>query len=93
MSPGNVCHRGTNNLTRKYVGPTVLRGLSLRKVSLSSIPQQQVARERYLQRQVAGESPEISLGNVVNVVVNPVLILQYFPHVLENHGKDHAPSS
>ncbi|GJW40595.1 hypothetical protein Tco_0066440 [Tanacetum coccineum] len=24
---------------------------------------------------------------------NPILILQYFPHVFENHGKAHAPPS
>nr|GEW94915.1 hypothetical protein [Tanacetum cinerariifolium] len=56
MSPGNMCHHGTNNLTGKYVRPTV------------------------------------SVGIIVEEV-NPVLILQYFPHVLENHGKAHAPST
>ncbi|GKF56450.1 cytochrome P450 [Tanacetum coccineum] len=34
------------------------------------IPQRHVARETYPQRQVARESPEMSLGIVVNVVVN-----------------------
>nr|GEW90933.1 hypothetical protein [Tanacetum cinerariifolium] len=116
MSSGNMCHRGTNYLTEKYVGHIVSLGivawegipvehfptnipqrqvaresggcgdddesaddqddededgdgdrLSLGKVSLSSIPQQQVTRERYPQRQVAGESPKMSLENVVNV--------------------------
>nr|GFC31006.1 hypothetical protein [Tanacetum cinerariifolium] len=27
MSPGNICHRGTNYLTEKYVGPTVSLGI------------------------------------------------------------------
>nr|GEX94839.1 hypothetical protein [Tanacetum cinerariifolium] len=35
MSPGNMCHRGTDFLTGKYVGPTV----SLGKESLASVPQ------------------------------------------------------
>ncbi|GKA89263.1 FAR1-related sequence 5-like protein [Tanacetum coccineum] len=34
MSPGNMCHGGTNLLTEKYVGPT----LSLGNVSLASVP-------------------------------------------------------
>nr|GEX04509.1 hypothetical protein [Tanacetum cinerariifolium] len=39
-------------------------GLPLGKVSLSSIPQRQVAGETFPLRQVPGESPEMSLGNV-----------------------------
>nr|GEV50637.1 hypothetical protein [Tanacetum cinerariifolium] len=35
MSPGNMCHRGTDFLTEKYVRPTV----SLGKESLASVPQ------------------------------------------------------
>nr|GEY94723.1 hypothetical protein [Tanacetum cinerariifolium] len=68
MSPGNIYHRGTNYLTEKICGTHSFAGdcrwgmQSLGKVSLSSIPQ----------RQVAGESPEMSLGNVVNVVVSTV---------------------
>ncbi|GKE08665.1 hypothetical protein Tco_1412216, partial [Tanacetum coccineum] len=27
MSPGNMCHGGTNYLTEKYVGPTVSLGI------------------------------------------------------------------
>ncbi|GJW74556.1 hypothetical protein Tco_0133926 [Tanacetum coccineum] len=27
MSPGNMCHRGTNFLTEKYVGPTFRFGI------------------------------------------------------------------
>nr|GEW64180.1 hypothetical protein [Tanacetum cinerariifolium] len=86
MSPGNTCHRSTNYLTEKYVGPTV----SLRIVIGEGIPvehspanilQRQVARERYPQRQVAGESPEMSLGNVVNVVVN---ICKRYRKILNN---------
>nr|GEU35067.1 F-box domain, leucine-rich repeat domain, L domain-like protein [Tanacetum cinerariifolium] len=34
MSPGNICHRGTNFSTGKYVGPTV----SLGKESFASVP-------------------------------------------------------
>nr|GEV46960.1 hypothetical protein [Tanacetum cinerariifolium] len=74
MSPGNICHRDTNYLTEKYVGPTV----SLGKVSLSSIPQRQVARERFSQRLVAEKSPEISLKNVFNVVVGVHVLLISF---------------
>ncbi|GKE49322.1 hypothetical protein Tco_1480580, partial [Tanacetum coccineum] len=37
--------------------------------SPTNIPQRQVAREGYPQRQVARESLEMSLGNMVNVVV------------------------
>ncbi|GKD58040.1 hypothetical protein Tco_1295549 [Tanacetum coccineum] len=74
MSPGNMCHRGTNYLTENNVGPTVSLGIVTRERiprehSLAKIPQRQVARERYPQRQVARESPKMSLGNVVNVVV------------------------
>nr|GFB23219.1 phosphomevalonate kinase, peroxisomal-like [Tanacetum cinerariifolium] len=69
MSPGNICHRGTNYLIEKYVGPTV----SLEIVAGEGIPvehspvkisQRQVAGETFLQRQVAGESPKLSLENV-----------------------------
>ncbi|GJZ44331.1 hypothetical protein Tco_0591586 [Tanacetum coccineum] len=35
ISPGNMCHGGTNYLTEKYVGPT----LSLGNVSIASVPQ------------------------------------------------------
>ncbi|GJW47729.1 hypothetical protein Tco_0079375 [Tanacetum coccineum] len=74
MLSGNMCHRGTNYLTEKYVGPTVSLGIVAGERipgehSPTMIPQRQVARERYPQRQVARESPEMSLGNVVNVVV------------------------
>ncbi|GJZ29205.1 hypothetical protein Tco_0853658 [Tanacetum coccineum] len=34
MSPGNICHGGTNYLTEKYVGPT----LSLEIVAGERIP-------------------------------------------------------
>nr|GEX89731.1 two-component response regulator ARR12-like [Tanacetum cinerariifolium] len=45
--------------------------------SPANISQRQVARERFPQRLVAGESPEMSLRNVVNVAVtyiNPVFV-------------------
>ncbi|GKB79552.1 hypothetical protein Tco_0946447 [Tanacetum coccineum] len=74
MSPGNMCHRGTNFLTEKYVGLTVSLGIVVGEripveFSSTNIPQRQVARERYPQRQVAKESLEMSMGIVVNVVV------------------------
>nr|GEZ93744.1 F-box domain, leucine-rich repeat domain, L domain-like protein [Tanacetum cinerariifolium] len=42
MSPGNMCRRGTNFLTGKYVGPTV----SLGKESLASIPQRTFSSDK-----------------------------------------------
>nr|GEX77781.1 hypothetical protein [Tanacetum cinerariifolium] len=74
MSPGNMCHRGTNFLTGKYVGPTVSLGIVAEdgipcERSPANIPWRQVAGETYPQRQVAGKSPELSLGNRLNVVV------------------------
>nr|GEX89921.1 ribonuclease H-like domain-containing protein [Tanacetum cinerariifolium] len=52
MSPGNMCHGGTNYLTEKYVGPTVSLGIVTEERIPSerfptNIPQRQVARERY----------------------------------------------
>ncbi|GKB67920.1 ALP1-like protein [Tanacetum coccineum] len=75
MSPGNMCHGGTNYLTKKYVGPTLSLGIVVgeripSERSPANIPQRQVARERYPQRQVARETPKMSLGIAVNVVVN-----------------------
>nr|GEX70550.1 hypothetical protein [Tanacetum cinerariifolium] len=51
MSPGNMCHGGTNYLTEKYVGPTVSLGIFAgeripSEGSLPNIPQRQVARKR-----------------------------------------------
>ncbi|GJX25296.1 hypothetical protein Tco_0231592 [Tanacetum coccineum] len=75
MLPGNMCHGDTNYLTEKYVGPTLLLRIVageriLSERSPATIPQRQVARERYPQRQVvAGESPKMSPGIAVNVVV------------------------
>ncbi|GKD13964.1 hypothetical protein Tco_1198371, partial [Tanacetum coccineum] len=37
---GIYCHRGTNSLTKKYVGPTFRWGLSLGNVLPSSLPHQ-----------------------------------------------------
>nr|GEU62924.1 serine-threonine/tyrosine-protein kinase catalytic domain-containing protein [Tanacetum cinerariifolium] len=74
MSPGNMCHRGTNFLSGKYVGPTVSlgivagEGIPCERFPANN-PRRQVAGETYPQRQVAGESPELSLGNGLNVVV------------------------
>nr|GEU48922.1 hypothetical protein [Tanacetum cinerariifolium] len=69
MSPENMCHRDTNYLTENCVGPTISLGIVAVEHSPTNIPQRQVARERYPQRHVAGESLEMSLGNVVNFVV------------------------
>nr|GEY75749.1 oligopeptide transporter 4-like [Tanacetum cinerariifolium] len=71
MSSGNMCHRGTNFLTGKYVGPTVLLGIVAGEGipcerSPANIPRRQVTGETYPQRHVAGESPELSLGNGLN---------------------------
>nr|GFA97044.1 RING/U-box superfamily protein [Tanacetum cinerariifolium] len=78
MSPGNICHRGTEYLTEKYVGPTFSLGIVTGEGipvehSPANIPQRQVTGETFLRRQVAGGIPEMSLGNVVNVVVNLIL--------------------
>ncbi|GKA60533.1 ALP1-like protein [Tanacetum coccineum] len=82
MSSGNMCHRGTNILTENYVGPTVLLGIVAGEripveLSPSNIPQRHVARERYPQRQVARESPELSLGIVVNVCTSAIRKIAY----------------
>ncbi|GJS83550.1 hypothetical protein Tco_0750091 [Tanacetum coccineum] len=74
MSPGNMCHGGINYLTEKYVGPTVSLGIVAgeripSERSPATIPQRQVTREWYPHRQVARESPKMSMGNVGNVVV------------------------
>nr|GEX57581.1 hypothetical protein [Tanacetum cinerariifolium] len=45
MSPGNICHRGTNYLTEKFVGPTVsLRIVAVEDVSGSLFPLVENAR-------------------------------------------------
>nr|GEW18623.1 FAR1 DNA binding domain, zinc finger, SWIM-type, MULE transposase domain, FHY3/FAR1 family [Tanacetum cinerariifolium] len=89
MSPRNMCHRGTYFLSGKHVGPTVSLGIVagegiLCERSPSNIPRRQVAEERYPQRQVAGESRELSLGKRLNVVVE---VLQPSPL----HGHKNAP--
>nr|GEW86782.1 RNA-directed DNA polymerase, eukaryota [Tanacetum cinerariifolium] len=87
MSPGNMCHRCTNFLTGKYVGPTVSleivvgEGIPYER-SPTNIPQRQVTGETYPQRQVTGESPELSLGNGLNVVVG----VDVFNHFFSNAG-------
>nr|GEZ20462.1 zf-CCHC domain-containing protein/UBN2 domain-containing protein [Tanacetum cinerariifolium] len=52
MSPGNMCHRGINYLTKKYVGPTVSLGIVAGEGipvehSSANIPQRQITRERF----------------------------------------------
>ncbi|GJY16008.1 hypothetical protein Tco_0386430 [Tanacetum coccineum] len=60
----NVCHGGTSCLTEKYVGPT----LSLGIVTGERIPCE-LSPTNFPQRQVDGESPELSPGKKANVVV------------------------
>nr|GEW18683.1 hypothetical protein [Tanacetum cinerariifolium] len=50
MSPGNMCHGGTNYLTEKYVEPIVSLGIVAgeripSERSPANIPQRQVAKE------------------------------------------------
>ncbi|GKB66271.1 hAT dimerization domain, ribonuclease H-like domain protein, partial [Tanacetum coccineum] len=69
-----VCHRGTNCLTEKRVGPTSSLGIIAGdcipdEYSPATIPQRHVAGETFPQRHVAGENPEMSLGKTPIVVV------------------------
>ncbi|GJS77398.1 F-box domain containing protein [Tanacetum coccineum] len=71
---GKVCHRGTNCLTEKRVGPTSSLGIIAGdcipdEYSPATIPQRHVAGETFPQRHVAGENPEMSLGKTPIVVV------------------------
>nr|GEX31170.1 acidic leucine-rich nuclear phosphoprotein 32 family member A [Tanacetum cinerariifolium] len=79
MSPGNMCHRGTNFLTVKYVGPTVSLGIVAGEGIPcerypANIPRRQVSGETYPQRQVVGESQELSLRNGLNVIITKATI-------------------
>ncbi|GKB97523.1 hypothetical protein Tco_0983660 [Tanacetum coccineum] len=68
MSLGKmVCHRGTNCLIEKHVGPTSSLGIIAGdcipdEYSPATIPQRHVAGDKFPQRHVAGERPDISLG-------------------------------
>nr|GEW42050.1 homeobox protein shoot meristemless-like isoform X3 [Tanacetum cinerariifolium] len=84
MSPGNICHCGTNYLTKNAWDPQFHWGLSLGKVSLSSIPQRQVARERLPQRRFPGDlshgmpipsdmSPGMPIPSDVSPAYRPVI--------------------
>ncbi|GJS19987.1 hypothetical protein Tco_0448619 [Tanacetum coccineum] len=71
---GKICHRGTNCLTEKRVGPTSSLGIIAGDCipdedSPATIPQRHVAGDRFPQRHVAGENPEMSLGKTPIVVV------------------------
>nr|GEV90557.1 RING/U-box superfamily protein [Tanacetum cinerariifolium] len=62
MSPGNICHRGTDYLTEKYVGPMFSLGIVAGEGipvehSPVNIPQRQVTGE-FPQRQVVGKAPK-----------------------------------
>ncbi|GKB35084.1 hypothetical protein Tco_0880026, partial [Tanacetum coccineum] len=87
---GIYCHRGTNSLTKKYVGPTFRWGLSLGKVLPSSLPHQlfpsdislgmrHFAGDRVPQRHVAGERVGMLLGKASNVVVETDYLSPSYP--------------
>ncbi|GJT33045.1 hypothetical protein Tco_0923464 [Tanacetum coccineum] len=64
---GKVCHRGTNCLTEKRVGPTSSLGIIAGDCipdedSPATIPQRHFDGDRFPQRHVAGESPEMLPG-------------------------------
>ncbi|GKE49281.1 hypothetical protein Tco_1480539, partial [Tanacetum coccineum] len=69
MSSGNMCHGGTNYLTEKYVGPTVLLGIVTGELIPGERSPATNLQGNVSQRQVAWQSPKMSLGIVVNVVV------------------------
>ncbi|GKD17513.1 hypothetical protein Tco_1206671 [Tanacetum coccineum] len=74
VQAGKVCHRGTNCLTEKRVGPTSSLGIIAGdcipdEYSPATIPQRHVAVDRFPQRHVAGENPEMLLGKTLIVVV------------------------
>ncbi|GJR91807.1 hypothetical protein Tco_0215818 [Tanacetum coccineum] len=79
MSPGNTFHRGTYCLTetvwarRCRPGMTAagMNPIRANIVSVPLIPGDKCPRERvwYPQRQVARDTPDLSLGNIANVVV------------------------
>nr|GFB14779.1 hypothetical protein [Tanacetum cinerariifolium] len=69
-----MCHRGTYFLTGKYVGPTFSPGIVAGEGipyerSPTTFSRRQIAGESDPQRQVARESPKLSLRKAVNVVV------------------------
>ncbi|GKD04797.1 hypothetical protein Tco_1179771, partial [Tanacetum coccineum] len=71
---GKVCHRGTNCLTGKRVGPTsslwIIAGDCIPdEDSPTTIPQRHFDGDSFPQRHVAGESPDMSLGKALIVVV------------------------
>ena len=74
MSLGILCHRGTNSLTEKCVGPALSPGIVAGDTipvdaSPANIPQRHVAGETHPKRHVAGECVSMSMGKVVIVVV------------------------
>ncbi|GKC37432.1 hypothetical protein Tco_1049816 [Tanacetum coccineum] len=74
MSLGKSCHRGTNCLTEKRVGPTYSLGIIAGDCipdedSSTTIPQRHFDGDNFPQRHVVGESPEMSLGKTPIVVV------------------------
>ncbi|GKE57842.1 hypothetical protein Tco_1497027, partial [Tanacetum coccineum] len=74
MSLGKRCHRGTNCLTEKRVRPTSSLGIIAGDCipdedSPARIPQRHFVGDRFPQRHVTGESPEMLLGKTSIVVV------------------------
>nr|GFC83260.1 hypothetical protein [Tanacetum cinerariifolium] len=75
LSSGNICHCGTYFLTGHYVGPTFSPGIVAGEGipyerSPATILRRQVAGETRPQRQVIGETLDLSLGKRLNVVVS-----------------------
>ena len=74
MSLGILCHRGTNSLTEKCVGPALSPGIVAGdtipvEASPANIPQRHVAGETNPQRHVAWERLSMSMGKGASVVV------------------------
>nr|GEY18954.1 hypothetical protein [Tanacetum cinerariifolium] len=62
MSPGNICHRGPNYLTEKYVGLTVSLGIVVGEGFSVEIPQRQVAGEIFLSNKSSGKALKCRWG-------------------------------
>ncbi|GKC83545.1 hypothetical protein Tco_1139262 [Tanacetum coccineum] len=95
---GKVCHRGTNCLTEKRVGPTSSLGIIAgdcipdedspatipqRHFDGDRFPQRHFDGDRFPQRHVAGESPEMLLGKTPIVVVTLKCVDLYGGNVVQ----------
>ncbi|GJS65817.1 F-box domain containing protein [Tanacetum coccineum] len=81
-----VCHRGTNCLAEKRVGPTSSLGIIVGDCipdedSPATIPQRHFDGDRFPQRHVAGESPEMLMGKTPIVVKKNALELLGVAHI------------